>query len=216
MRHTRKFILIAMVLALALACAIPVFAQKEGSPPMAPTTGAGQGDLNKEQPAPMAPTTGVGPGAGYKAAPGGVIKGGALMSTDVYTPIRRGYTFVREGNFVAARHEFETAAKLDELNPFALNNLAVLDERDGKLNDALAHFKDASIHAAQYRDKVAQTCFVGGSCMAVEPQRKMAANSEILPIIQENITKLEAKIAATKTPPPAETPPPMMPQPKAK
>ncbi len=216
MRHTRKFILIAMVLALALACAIPVFAQKEGSPPMAPATGAGQGDLNKEQPAPMSPATGVGPGAGYKAAPGGTIRGGSLMPADVYTPIRRGYTFVREGNYAAAKHEFEIAAKLDELNPFALNNLAVLDERDGRLNDALAHLKDATTHAAQYRDKVAQTCFVGGSCMAVEPQRKQAANSEILPIIQENISKLEAKIAATQTPPPAMTPPPMMPQPNAK
>jgi hypothetical protein len=215
MRHPRKFVLIAMILTLALACAIPVFAQKAGSPPMAPTTGATQEELNKELPAPMAPASGT-PGPGYKEAPGGVIRGGALMPVDVYTPIRRGYTFVREGNFVAARHEFEIAAKLDELNPFALNNLGVLDERDGRLNDALAHFKDASIHAAQYRDKVAQTCFVGGSCMAVEPQRKLVANSEILPIIQENITKLEAKIAATKTPPPAVTPPPMMPEPKAK
>jgi len=208
--------LIAMVLALALACAIPAFAQKAGSPPMAPTTGASQGELNKEQPAPMSPATGVGPGAGYQAAPGGVIKGGALMATDVYTPIRRGYTFVREGNYAAAKHEFEIAAKLDELNPFALNDLGVLEERDGKLNDALAHFKDAAIHAAQYRDKVAQTCFVGGSCMAVEPVRKLAANSEILPIIQENIAKLEAKIAATQTPAPAVTPPPITPAPKTK
>ncbi len=215
MRHPRKFVLIAMILTLALACAIPVFAQKAGSPPMTPATGATQEELNKELPAPMGPASGT-PGPGYKAAPGGIIRGGALMPVDVYTPIRRGYTFVREGNFVAARHEFEIAAKLDELNPFALNNLGVLDERDGNLNDALAHFKDASIHAAQYRDKVAQTCFVGGSCMAVEPQRKMAANSEVLPIIQENITKLEAKIAATHTPPPAVTPPPMMPEPKAK
>ncbi len=194
MQHTRKFMLIAMILTLALACAIPVFAQQ----------------------APMAPATGVGPGAGYPAAPGGVIKGGALMPVDVYTPIRKGYTFVREGKYDAAKHEFGIAAKLDELNPFALNNLGVLDEQDGKLNDALAHFKDAAIHAAQYRDKVAQTCFVGGSCMAVEPERKLAANSEILPIIQENITKLEAKIASTKTPPPAVNPPPITPQPKTK
>jgi hypothetical protein len=52
--------------------------------------------------------------------------------------------------------------------------------------------------------------------MAVEPQRKLAANSEILPIIQENITKLEAKIASTKTPAPAVTPPPITPAPKTK
>jgi len=186
---------IAMILALSLACAIPVFAQ--------------------EQPPPMAPTTGL-PGVGIKKAPGGTIRGGAMMPVDVYTPISRGYTFVREGKYEAARNEFATAAKLDELNPFALNNLAVLDERDGKLNDALAHLKDATIHAAEYKDKVSQTCFVGGGCMAVKPIRKSAANSEILPIIQENITKLEAKIAATQTPPPAVSPPPIMPAPNTK
>jgi len=186
-----------MILTLALACAIPVFAQQSGNPPLAPATG-------------------VGPGAGYPAAPGGTIRGGSMMPSDVYTPIRKGYTFVREGKYDAARHEFEIAAKLDELNPFALNDMGVLDERDGKLNDALAHFKDATIHAAQYKDKVAQTCFVGGSCMAVEPERKLAANSEILPIIQENITKLEAKIASTRTPPPAVNPPQIMPEPKTK
>jgi len=176
MRHTRKFMLTAMILALALACAIPVFAQQE--------------------------------------PPGGTIRG--LMPVDVYTPISRGYTLVREGKYEAARNEFAIATKLDELNPFALNNLAVLDERDGKLNDALAHLKDATIHAALYKDKVSQTCFVGGGCMAVKPLHKAAAASEILPIIQENIAKLEAKIAATKTPPSPGAPPPMVPAPKTK
>ncbi|MGB7913652.1 MAG: hypothetical protein WCF59_15665 [Desulfobaccales bacterium] len=210
MRHTRKFMLTAMVLALSLACAIPAFAQ-----PMNPAPGANQAPLNQEQPAPMNPAQGT-PGYGYKTGTGGTIRGGSLMPVDVYTPIRRGYGFVREGKYEAARHEFEIAAKLDELNPFALNNLAVLDERDGKLNDALAQFKDAAIHAAQYRDKVQQTCFVGGTCMAVEPERKLAATSEILPIIQENIQKVEAKIAATHTPPSPGSPPPMMPETKGK
>jgi len=181
MRNTHKFMLTAMILALALACALPVFAQQAGSPPL-----------------------------------GGTIRGGTMMPVDVYTPISRGYTLVREGKYEAARNEFAIATKLDELNPFALNNLAVLDERDGKLNDALAHLKDATIHAAQYRDQVSQTCFVGGGCMAVKPIRKLAATSEILPIIQENITKLEAKSAATQTPPPSGSPTPMMPAPKTK
>lgn len=207
MRHTRKFMLTAMVLALALACAIPVFAQT----PMNPAPGPNQAPIGQPQPAPMNPAMGT-PGPGYNVAPGGVIRGGSLMPVDVYTPIRRGYTFVREGKYEAAKHEFAIAAKLDELNPFALNNLAVLDERDGKLNDALAQFKDAAIHAAQYRDKVQQTCFVGGTCMAVEPERKLAATSEVLPIIQENIQKVEAKIAATQTAPPPVSPPPMMPE----
>jgi hypothetical protein len=52
--------------------------------------------------------------------------------------------------------------------------------------------------------------------MAVEPERKLAATSEILPIIQENIQKVEAKIAATHTPPSPGSPPPMMPETKGK
>ena len=50
MRHTRKFMLTTMVLALSLACAIPAFAQ-----PMNPAPGANQAPLNQAQPAPMNP-----------------------------------------------------------------------------------------------------------------------------------------------------------------
>ena len=155
-------------------------------------------------------------GPGQQSAPAGTIRGGAMMPVDVYTPISKGYDLIRDGKYEAARDQFATAAKLDKFNPFALNNLAVLDEKDGKLNDALAHLKDATIHAAEYKDKVAQTCFAGGGCMAVKPVRAVGETSEILKIIQENTTKLEAKIAATGTPPPAGSPPPIMPAPKTK
>ena len=63
-------------------------------------------------------------------------RGGALMSMDVFTPIAQGYDFVREGKYDAAKHEFAIAVKADRFNPFALNNMAVLEEREGKLNDA--------------------------------------------------------------------------------
>ncbi len=188
MRHTRKCLFILMLTALSLVLTIPAFAQSTGGPP--------------------------GPGA--QSAPAGTVRGGAMMPDDVYTPIAQGYDLVAEGKYEAARHEFEKAVKLDKFNPFALNNLAVLDERDGKLNDALAHLKDATTHAAEYKDKVAQTCFVGGGCMAVEPVRAVGETSTILPIIQDNIKKLEAKKAATGTPSPAGSPPPIMPAPKTK
>jgi len=186
MRHSRNCLLILVILTLAFA--IPVLAQQSGGPP----------------------------GPGQQAAPAGTVRGGAMMPEDVYTPISKGYDLIRDGKYDAAKNEFATAVKLDKFNPFALNDLAVLDERDGKLNDALAHLKDATIHAAEYKDKVAQTCFAGGGCMAVKPVRAVGETSEILKIIQENTTKLEAKIAATKTPPPAGSPPPIMPAPKTK
>ncbi|MGB8990688.1 MAG: hypothetical protein WCD80_01390 [Desulfobaccales bacterium] len=143
-------------------------------------------------------------------------KGGALMKMDAFTPIAKGYDFVREGKYAAAKMEFATAVKADRHNPFALNNMAVLEEREGKLNDALANLKDATTFADKYLDKVSQTCFAGGGCLAVKPLREKGTASSIAPIIQENIQKLEAKIAATKHPAPPVTPPPMVPPQKTK
>jgi len=143
-------------------------------------------------------------------------KGGAMMAMDVYTPIATGYDFVREGKYEAAQNEFAKALKADPNNAFALNNKAVLLEREGKLNDALALLQGATTHANEYLDKVTQTCFAGGGCLAVKPLREVGEKSSIAPIIQENIAKLQAKIAATGTKPPAGSPPPMVPQPKTK
>jgi hypothetical protein len=142
-------------------------------------------------------------------------KGGALMSMDAFTPIAQGYDFVREGKYEAAKNQFGIAVKADRFNPFALNNLAVLSEREGKLNDAMAFLKDATTHAAEYLDKVTQTCFAGGGCLAVKPLRELGEKSSIAPIIQENIQKLEAKMKATGAAAPAGSPPPMVPTPPA-
>jgi tetratricopeptide (TPR) repeat protein len=143
-------------------------------------------------------------------------KGGALMPMDVFTPIAMGYKFVQEGKYEAAKNQFGIAVKRDRHNPFALNNLAVLEEREGKLNDALANLKDATTHANAYLDKVSQTCFAGGGCLAVKPIREKGTSSSIAPIIQENIAKLEAKIKATGAAPPPGSPPPMSPVPPQK
>ncbi len=151
-----------------------------------------------------------------KGPPGTTPTGGAMMPDDVFTPIAKGYDLIREGKYEAARYQFADAVKRDKFNPFALNNLAVLDEREGKLNDAMANLKAAEEHAANYRDKVVQTCFAGGGCMAVKPVRALGETSSILPIIQENIKKLQAKMAATGTPPPPGSPPPMVPPPPTK
>ena len=143
-------------------------------------------------------------------------KGGALMKMDAFTPIAAGYDFVREGKYDAAKNEFAKAMKADPNNPFAFNNNAVLLEREGKLNDALALLNRASEHANEYLDKVTQTCFAGGGCLAVKPLREVGEKSSIAPIIQENIAKLQAKIKATGTAPPAGSPPPMVPPAKTK
>lgn len=143
-------------------------------------------------------------------------KGGALMPQDVFTPLTKGYDLLKEGKYDAAKYEFETALKRDRYNPFALNNLAAVSSHMGKLKDAMAYLTDAGTYADQYLDKVDQTCFVDGLCNAVRPTRgtwgmqaPAGTKSTIGPIIQENMAKLKAKIAATPEKPQPSTPPPM-------
>lgn len=133
----------------------------------------------------------------------------ALMAEDVLTPIAKGYDLLRDGKYEAAEYQFNDALKRDRYNPFALNNLAVLQEKNGKLKDALAFLTDAKAHAAEYLEQVEQTCFVGGLCNAVKPLRKLGPTSAIAPIVDENYNKLKDKIAKTPTTPQPSTPPPM-------
>ncbi len=133
----------------------------------------------------------------------------AMMKEDVFTPLTKGYDFLKEGKYEAAEYQFKDALSRDRYNPFALNNLAVLQERAGKLKDALAYLNDAKAHAAEYFDQVEQTCFVDGLCSAVKPQRKMGTKSTIAPIIDENYKKLQEKIAKTPMSPEPSTPPRM-------
>jgi tetratricopeptide (TPR) repeat protein len=111
-------------------------------------------------------------------------KGGALMAKDVFTPIAQGYDFVREGNYEAAKNEFNKAVKADRHTPFALNNLAVLDEREGKLNDAFAHLKDATTEADAYFDKVTQ--ILCDDKKALSTIRQHGDNGAIVRVTKDN------------------------------
>lgn len=116
------------------------------------------------------------------------------MAEDVFTPIAKGYDFMRAAKYEAAEYEFKDALKKDRYNPFALNNLAALEEKKGKLKDALAYLTDANEHAKEYFNKVEQTCFIDGICAAVKPLKTIGTESTIAPIIQENMTKLQGKV----------------------
>jgi len=131
----------------------------------------------------------------------------ALMSEDVYTPIAVGYQLIRDGKFEAAAFEFKKATEKDMNNPFALNNLAAIESQKGNLKEAMALLQQATLKANDYKDKVEQTCFVAGLCNAVKPTKEAGPTSTIAPIIQENIAKLKAKMAASPAPPQPSTPP---------
>ena len=57
-----------------------------------------------------------------------------MKKENAFTPLVKGYDFLLQGEYEAAEKEFRRAAEYDPTNPFALNNLAVLLEREGKLN----------------------------------------------------------------------------------
>ena len=122
----------------------------------------------------------------------------ALMPNEAFTLIFQGYDFIREGKYKNAKKQFALAVQRDRNNPFALNNMAVLKEREGNLTGALADLKNAGSHAHRYLDNVTQTCFAGGESLAAKPLREKVDRSAIALIIQENINKLETKSARQK------------------
>lgn len=128
-------------------------------------------------------------------------RGGAMMEEDVFTPLTLGFDFMQDGKYEAAEFEFKKVLKGDENNPFALNNLAALEERKGNLDTAWAYLDGAGKYADQYRQKIQQTCFVGGLCAAVRPVQQMGAESEIAKIIAENKAKLKEKMGTAPRPP---------------
>lgn len=131
------------------------------------------------------------------------------MAEDVFTPLTKGYDLMRAGKYEAAEAEFKTALSRDRYNPFALNNLAAIKTQEGKLKEALAYLTDAQTHAKEYYDKYQEVCFTEGLCTGVKPVKVLGNESSIAKVVAENMAKLQAKIAATPSPPEPSTAPPM-------
>ena len=130
-----------------------------------------------------------------------------VIPADVYGPIEEGYGLLMDGKYDAAAEQFKIATEKDNTNPFALNNLTAIQSQKGNYKEAMALLQQATMKADNYKQKVAQTCFVAGLCNAVKPTKELGPTSTIAPIIQENIAKLKPKIAAM--PPEPSTPPKM-------
>ena len=129
---------------------------------------------------------------------------------NVWGPLNQGYDLLAAGKYDAAAVQFEKVTKIDNTNPFALNNLAAIQEQKGHLREAMALLQQATMKADLYKQQVSQTCFVAGLCTAVKPKKEMGATSTISPIIKDNIAKLQPKIDAL--PPQPSSPPPMPPK----
>jgi tetratricopeptide (TPR) repeat protein len=123
----------------------------------------------------------------------------------IYGPLNDGFDLIAAGKYELAAEKFKQVLKVDLNNPFALNNLAAIEEQKGNYREAMALLQQATVKGNDYLQKVAQTCFVAGLCNAVKPTQEMGANSTIAPIVRDNIAKLQPKIDAL--PPQPSSPP---------
>ncbi len=133
--------------------------------------------------------------------------GSGPFPVSIYRPLNEGFDALNAGKYDLAAEKFKEVLKVDMNNPFALNNLAAIQEQKGHLREAMAYLQQATVNADAYKQKVVQTCFVAGLCTAVKPSKEMGPTSTIAPIIQDNIAKLQPKIDAL--PPSPTSPPPM-------
>ncbi len=123
-----------------------------------------------------------------------------LCTDEVFAPLSKGYEALRAGNDDMAREEFEKVIKIDRYNPYALNNLAVLAEKQGKLKEAMAYLLDAETYAAEYMHRPDEICESGGLCLAVVPSTQKSQTSSIASLVHSNINLLRIKINRTNNP----------------
>jgi|UniRef100_A0A7C3Z9Z2 tetratricopeptide (TPR) repeat protein len=133
--------------------------------------------------------------------------GSTPLPADIYGPLNEGFGLIADGKYDAAAVKFKDVLQKDPNNPFALNNLAAIEAQKGHYREAMAFLQQATVKANDYRQKVAQTCFVAGLCNAVKPRQEVGPTSTIAPIIQDNIAKLKPKVEAL---PPSPSSPPAM------
>lgn len=121
-----------------------------------------------------------------------------LFTEDAYTPLRLGYEALKAGNLELAQQEFEKVIKIDRYNPYALNNLAVIYEKQGKCKEAMAYLLEAETYAAEYHQKPEEICEIGGLCLAIKPEANQSGSSSIAPLIHGNINLLRMKMGKNK------------------
>jgi tetratricopeptide (TPR) repeat protein len=121
-----------------------------------------------------------------------------FCTDEVFPLLSRGVEALQAGNDEAARQEFEKVIKIDQYNSYALNNLGVLAEKQGKLKEAMAYLLDAETYAAEYLHKSEAICEAGGFCLAVAPAADKSKASSIAAIVHSNINLLKATIGKAK------------------
>jgi tetratricopeptide (TPR) repeat protein len=141
-------------------------------------------------------------------------KGGELMKEEAFTALVKGYDLFRAGKYEAAEEKFKEALKADPHNPFALNNVAALKERQGKPGEAMGILVPALYYAIIYNDKLTQDIFPRGLTAAAKPLRELGSTCAIAVVVTENRRKLASKLPPKSPRPPQSPSPPSPPAPR--
>jgi Tfp pilus assembly protein PilF len=116
------------------------------------------------------------------------------LSEDILTYLSKGYEELAQNRLSAAQAEFAKVIQVDFDNPFANNNLAVIMEKQGRWQDALAYLKLAEKYAPDYLQQVETLYLIGGVVAAVKPEKAQAPQSQVASIIAENKRKLKERL----------------------
>ena len=74
-----------------------------------------------------------------------------------------GFDLTQAGKYDLAAEKFKEVLKVDMNNPFALNNLAAIEEQKGHYREAMAFLQQATAHANDYLAKGSPDLLCGRS-----------------------------------------------------
>jgi Flp pilus assembly protein TadD len=109
--------------------------------------------------------------------------------------LNTGYDLLEQGQTSQAQKIFAAALQQDPGNPLALNNLAAVMVKEGKLKQALAYLNQALPRAKGYTVALNRVCSVEGVCAAVKAREEGFGSEDLEPVIKVNILMVQMALA---------------------
>jgi len=105
--------------------------------------------------------------------------------------LNTGYDLLEQGKFAQAQTVFEEVLRQDPGHPLALNNLAAILVKQGKLDQALASLKRAVPRAAGFKVSLNRVCNVDGVCAARRLGEEQFGTEDLEGVVKSNILMVE-------------------------
>ncbi len=124
------------------------------------------------------------------------LGGGALgAQEDLAEKLVRSYDLLEAGKLGQAKQLYQEILARHPDHPLALNNLAFIQIKEGKLAEAQASLEKALLRAKGYRLKVNKVCAVDGICLAFRPGGPAYGDQELEPLVALNLHLLRDRMA---------------------